>query len=251
MRKSTRKNWMAKEKIAILNCINEGLKVKAIKRKLFPGDRNIKYNALAKVIERIKNNNQWAYEEPRIIFKYKNSSHETKVEKQNPHQRKSPLHFWPVTEKKKVAEAAFVKKWSVKTIKEVYYQNDETVSAQSIYALIYRMKKDPSWVNHHPTTNTPGNPNFNREKSKIRFVTAEVHPVSKDNFELDSVYEQFSGYKKSVNEFVNTINSLIDESCPFTKEQQEEIRNFIKAKGVLAIKSKQPELINRTAILMY
>ena len=122
MRKSTRKNWMAKEKIAILNCINEGLKVKAIKRKLFPGDRNIKYNALAKVIERIKKDNQWAYENPSIIFKNTNSSNETKVEKQNPNQRKSPLHFWPVTEKKKIAEAAFVKNGERKQSKKYITQ---------------------------------------------------------------------------------------------------------------------------------
>lgn len=228
--KATRRNWMAKEKTAILNLMNQGFKTSQIKKKVFPGNRSISPNALAKVIERIKKNPKWASEEPSIIFDY------TK----NTNKRKAGLHIWSVKEKQRFFDAIIIKGWSIKKIKDTFYKSDKTVTLTSLYSVNHRLKKDPSWITHEPFQRKV---NTQPEKTnKIKIVTATTHFVN-GKFELDTIHEKFAGYKQSVNTFVDTINALIDENCPFEPVQKQKVLDFIKSEGIAAIEQNQESLV--------
>ena len=227
--KATRRNWMAQEKTAILNLMNQGLKPSQIKKKVFPKNRSISLNALSKVIERIKKNPKWASEEPSIIFNY------TK----NTNKRKAGLHIWSVKEKQRFFDAV-VKGWSIKKIKDTFYKSDKTVTLTSLYSVNHRLKKDPSWITHEPFQGKV-NPQP-AEKNQIKIVTATTHFVN-GKFELDTIHEKFAGYKQSVNTFVDTINALIDENCPFEPAQKQKILDFIKSEGIAAITQNQESLV--------
>jgi hypothetical protein len=220
--KSKRRNWMAKDKMAILQCIDEGLKAKAIKRKLFPGDRSLRYNALAKVIERLKKNRNWATQEPSIVFNFNRQNPSTKNKQRN-------SFFWPIADKKRIY-ALMQKGYTAGEIKEKLFPSDDSVTVSSIYTLCYRLKQDPSWVTHAPTSHR---------------VTAFVSQNENGTFDLDSIHGEFSEYKKKVLEFNTAINSLIDDGSPFNQNQQKRIRDLITAESLTAIKEKQSELLQK------
>lgn len=232
----SRRNWMATDKTAIAQLMAQGLRATEIKRKLFPKDRSLKINAIAKVIERIKKNPQWASEDPGIIFNY---SKTTKSKRKN---RKSGMHSWTVAEKKNFVK--LIKSGlSVGDIKKTYYKKDKTVTLGSLYTINYRLKKEPDWVNQEPFNRKPVSTSAPAKATKK--VIAIVTQSNNGEFALDSIFVQFSNYKNTVNEFVGAINALIDENCPLSKDQRIKIQNFINAEGVTAIQNTQKELVTK------
>lgn len=170
--KKTHHLWSTLEKQELVRLNALGKTKREIRNILFPNE-SVTVRAVQKMTEVLKKNPELINRESVV-----NKTTSTVTRTRNYKKRRKPLHYWPVSEKKAIQELLQQGKNS-RQIKRELYKSDKTVTPRSLYGIIYRLKNEPNWVNEHPQTNTPGNPNYNPVKKTEIAVTKNSRSYNK------------------------------------------------------------------------
>lgn len=151
-----------------------------------------------------------------------------------------PLHYWSVKEKQ-IVNSLMNQGKNAARIKKELYKGDKTVSVRSLATLMNLIRNKPSWVNHHPKTNTPGNPNYNPDGKISKEIINQ--DVETEVFELDIAYKEFMDFKLENQRFLHAMKVMVENLSPLGEKANQEIFEFAKNQSKIEISKRQKEFL--------